>query len=253
MFTCTAMEVFLKCLVFALSQCLVLSQIVPCDITNSRKTCLLAAGFDDYQLATCSSNSILQQNGFSCENSCTDTCWHLCMVEKFNQINGSVSSNCSCKPYFPALPSWCYTASGHCAFNNCTLQKYTSLGCAQTDLSVYFFNDNLCKILNDFFRYLDCKTKIWLDGFRKCLQQYLIDNIIAVTVLCSDLELKGEEAFHSCIQQNYSGNTFCELPNESDKNDIRASMRLLETQVESNLPGFNITAGIQYLNCSSIS
>uniref|UniRef100_A0A8W8NJD4 Uncharacterized protein n=1 Tax=Magallana gigas TaxID=29159 RepID=A0A8W8NJD4_MAGGI len=87
------MEVFFTFLVFSLSLCLVLSQTVPCDITNSRKTCLLAAGFDDYQLATCSSNSILQQNGFRCENSCTDTCWHLCMVEKFGQINGSVSSN----------------------------------------------------------------------------------------------------------------------------------------------------------------
>lgn len=236
---------------FALSQCLVLCRTVPCDITNSRKTCLLVAGFDDYQLATCSSNSILQQNGFRCEDSCTDTCWHLCMVEHFGQINGSVSSNCSCKPHFPALPPWCYNANGHCAFNNCTRQKYTSLGCAQTDLSVYSFNVNLCKILNDFFRYLFCETKTWLDGFRKCLQQYLIDSIIIATVSCSDLKIKGETAFLTCIQQNYSSRTFCDLPHESDKTDIRTSMRLLETIAAGQLEGFNITAGVQYLNCPS--
>lgn len=222
-----------------------------CDKNSSNQTCILAAGFDDYQLATCSSNSDLLLNGFRCEDSCTDTCWHLCMVENFGQINGSVSSNCSCKPYFPSLPSWCYTATGHCAFNNCTFQKYMSMSCAPTDLSVYFFNVNLCQILNDFFRYLDCETKIWLDGFRKCVQQYLIDTIIVATVSCSDLALKGEEAFHTCIQQSYSGRTFCDLPNESDKNDTRKSMWSLETEARNNLRGFNITAGVQYLNCSS--
>lgn len=229
----------------------IFSLTAPCDINNTNQTCVLAAGFDDYQLATCSSNSVLQQNGFQCENSCTDTCWHLCMVEKFGQLNGSVSSNCSCKPYFPELPSWCYTATGHCAFNNCTFQKYTSMGCGQSDLQVYLFNSNLCKVLNDFFEFLDCETKIWLDGFRKCSQQYLIDAIIKTSVQCTDLEIKGEEAFHTCIQTRYGNRTFCELPSESDKNDIRRSMRLLETQVETNLPGFNITAGVRYLNCSA--
>lgn len=229
----------------------VFCQTTPCDKSSSNQTCILAAGFDNYQLATCSSNSDLLQDGFRCENSCTDTCWHLCMVEKFGQVNGSVSSNCSCKPYFPALPSWCYTATGHCAFNNCTLLKYMPMGCSEDDLLWSQFYNFLCQILNDFFRYHDCNTKIWLDGFRKCSQQYLIDNIIVGNVNCSDLKMKGEEAFHTCIQGRYNNLTFCELPNESDKNDTRASMWTLETQAKRNLQGFNITAGVQYLNCSS--
>eukprot|EP00105_Crassostrea_gigas_P036429 XP_019920577.1 PREDICTED: uncharacterized protein LOC105322712 [Crassostrea gigas] len=241
------MEVFLKCLVFALSQCLVLSQIVPCDITNSRKTCLLAAGFDDYQLATCSSNSILQQNGFSCENSCTDTCWHLCMVEKFNQINGSVSSNCSCKPHFPTLPPWCYTATGHCAFNNCILLKYMPIGCVSSDLiGVYILNNVLCTTLNYFFRYLFCETKIWLDGVRKCLQQYLIDSVIVGTVSCSDLELKGEEAFHSCIQQNYSGRTFYDMAKSKQSKSVTCTPEELYDIITAPSGGFQMLPNNAY-------
>lgn len=237
---------------FSLLHVNVFCQTTPCDKNGSNRTCILAAGFDDYQVATCSSNSDLLQNGFRCEDSCTDTCWHLCMVEKFGQINGSVSSNCSCKPYFPALPSWCYTVSGHCGFNNCTLLKYAPMGCSpENHLNWYQFYNFLCKIVNDFFRYLDCNTKIWLDGFRKCSQQYLIDNIIVGSVNCSDLEMKGEEAFNTCIEGRYNSTTFCELPNSSDKNDIRESIRTLETQARSFLPEFNITAGVQFLNCPS--
>lgn len=245
------MEGYLNLLVVSFLLLHVLVSCQTCDKNSSDQTCILAAGFDDYQLATCSANSDLLLNGFRCEDSCADTCWHLCMVEQFGQINGSVSSNCSCKPYFPALPSWCYTATGHCTFNGCIVQKYASLGCSQTDLSVYYFNVNLCKILNDFFRYLYCETKIWLDGFRKCLQQYLIDSIMIASVSCSDLNIKGETAFLTCIQQNFSSRTFCDLPRESDKNDIKASMRLLETTAADQLQGFNITTGVQYLNCSS--
>lgn len=227
----------------------VLSQVVPCDINTSGQTCLLAEGFDDFQLATCASNSVLEPTGFQCENKCTAACWHLCMMEKFGQRNGSVAQNCSCKPYFPALPSWCYKATGHCAFNlNCTIQKYS--GCAPNQFQTPNFYINLCKILNDFFRYLDCETKTWLDGFRKCVQQYLIDNVLNTMVSCEDLKTKGEEAFYICIRSNYGGKTFCDLPSEDDKNDIRGSMKELQTRVDDALPDFNVTAGMQYLNCS---
>ncbi|XP_061182846.1 uncharacterized protein LOC133191154 [Saccostrea echinata] len=199
----------------------VLSQVIPCDNTAG-ETCLLAKGFDDYQLAKCSSNEELEPRGFQCEDKCTNACWHLCMFEKFGEKNGSVSENCSCKPYFRELPSWCYEATGHCDFNqNCTFAKYGSICLPShlggTGMETPMFYNNLCPVINDFFRFLDCETKIWLDGFRKCLQQYLIDTVIKITTTCSDLKTKGEDALNICIQTSYSGKTFYDMEKSKPK------------------------------------
>lgn len=246
----SGMETTVKFVLFSLWLVLASSQTVPCDISKSRQSCVLDERYHDYQLATCSSNTDLLQNGFRCENGCTDTCWHLCMVKNFGQTNGTVAENCTCKPHFPSLPSWCFEATGHCVFSNCTVMKYPA--CSQQEvMQTYLFYSNLCKFLNDFFRYHGCETKIWLDGFRKCVQQYLIDNIISSTVPCGDITNKGVEGFHTCIQTSYGGKSFCELTSESDKEDIRLKMAEIHTLAEAQLPNFNITAGVQYLNCSS--
>uniref|UniRef100_A0A8W8NAR0 protein-serine/threonine phosphatase n=1 Tax=Magallana gigas TaxID=29159 RepID=A0A8W8NAR0_MAGGI len=189
-------------------------------------------GFDDDQLATCSSNSILQQNGFRCEESCTDSCWHLCMVENFGQINGSVSSNCFCSRTFQRYPL------------GVTLPLIIVL--LTTELFQRFDNYQLATCSSN--------SILQQNGFR--CENSCADTCWHLCMVEKFGQINGsvsrEEAFHSCIQQNYSGRSFCKLSNKSDKHNIRAAMRLFEKIAgeQVGLQGLNITAGVQYLNCS---
>ena len=68
---------------------------------NGARRCMKLSTFTDYQWATCRRDSYLKSTSggrHHCQNQFHTYCWYHCMLEKYEQDSGDVSSSCRCTP-----------------------------------------------------------------------------------------------------------------------------------------------------------
>jgi hypothetical protein len=80
------------------------TEAAECDASsgpNGARQCIKAFAYDDYQWATCRTNSYikLMTNGRDyCNDQSRTYCLYQCMLDKFGKVSGDVYSSCWCSP-----------------------------------------------------------------------------------------------------------------------------------------------------------
>lgn len=149
--------------------------------------CVNITGYDQYQWATCLTNSYIKQKSFhrhACVYQFAIYCWYQCMVEVHSQNSGHVSRDCSCTPSSnpsrptprptASLPSWCLSPSGANCFwyRSCLERKYRCRD--RNNADAMRFAEEVCWLYNNRRSTFSLDERKWVDGVRKCLQVSLV-------------------------------------------------------------------------------
>ena len=72
---------------------------------SGARQCVKLSHYNDYQWATCRTDSYLQRYGHYCRNRLHTYCWYQCMLDKYEKSFGDVYSSCRCTPSTQSTPT----------------------------------------------------------------------------------------------------------------------------------------------------
>ena len=140
---------------------------------------LLRPYYQEYQCATCLTNSYIQLKSAR-RDQCRDTtatyCWYQCQIELFGNDAGEVNEKCRCKAgEMPSssktpLPTTCYSPSGtDCEwYQDCLERRFPCVGTSADYAMKYAAH--FCAAYSRNYNQFSSLGKIWVDAVRKCLQ-----------------------------------------------------------------------------------
>ena len=140
---------------------------------------LLSPYYQEYQCATCLTNSYIQLKSggrHHCRDTTSTYCWYQCQIELFGNDAGEVNEKCRCKTgETPSssktpLPTTCYSPSGtDCEwYQDCLERRFSCVG-TSADYAIKYAT-HFCAAYGRNYDQFSPLGKIWVDAVRKCLQ-----------------------------------------------------------------------------------